>query len=216
MPRDRIALRPPDPTQDFGGFPSHRFTPAAGWFRQHRLRRDESDRGGWFFASRDPVAEPVGRFDLLAPDGTCYLASTSGAAVRELIGPDQVRQGWVNRDLFDGRVVSHLQLPAQIQAAAVSAAGAASWRITAELTSTGDYALSQAWAQAFRDAGFGGVYGALRFGLDPGLAMFGPGGRPDPPWAGDTGPPRWAEDAAYSLDVRIVDVPVSLDDLPLL
>jgi len=170
------------------------------------------DRGAWFFSS-SPAGDPApgsGRFDLPEPEGTCHLASTPAAAVREVAGPDVVRRGWIEGDLLEGRVVSTLTLSHPVRAADVSARRATDYRISSELTTTGRYEITQAWARALRDAGFDALRHQLRFtpGSDRGLALFGTAGRPDPGWPGGPDPASAAE-WAESLGLDVVTAPSS-------
>lgn len=85
---------------------------------------------------------------------------------------------------------------------------AGGFRVTNEVHSTGDYATTQAWAQAVYDARYGGVHYELRFstGAPRGLALFGPAGPPDPKLAGAPDP----EDLRAYLEgegIEIVDPP---------
>ena len=149
------------------------------------------------------------------------MASTAEAAVRELTHPFYVQNGWVPATLITGRVVSALALRQACLAADVSNADAASFRVSAELTTMTNYAFTQAWARALRGAGFGAVIGALRFspGQDRGLALFGDTGVPDPPWSVTTAPIP-VLDVARAMDIPVVQVPerheidVAEPDLP--
>lgn len=204
MPRSRQdpTQQPPDEATDHSAFPHRTATTRRRWYRNHTLRADESDGGAWWFSSS------VGRFDLPAPDGTCYLASTPEAAAMELVGPSHTANGWVPADLLEGRVVSLLRLPSSVRAADCADERAREWRITNELTSTSAYAVTQAWARVFRRDGFGGVLAALRFspGDARGLAVFGEAGAPSPAWSGDESPVAVAE-IVGGLGVRVVEPP---------
>ncbi|MHB1472938.1 MAG: hypothetical protein ACYCV4_04805 [Dermatophilaceae bacterium] len=93
-------------------------------------------------------------------------------------------------------------------AADVSHADAASFRVSAELTTMSSYAITQAWAWAFHSVGFGAVIAALRFspGQDRGLALFGDSGVPEPGWSVATAPVPVA-DVAQAMDMQVVDAP---------
>jgi hypothetical protein len=193
-------------------FPGHLCNAGSIWFRNHTDRTEAPDRGVWWFSSSpETAARPAsGRFDLPEPQGTCYLASSAVAAVDELIGPDVAARGWVEEPLVDGRVVSRIALPRPVRAANVSVSKALRFRVTGELTATGDYDLTQDWARTFHACGFDGVRYALRFspGASRGLAMFGPAGSPDPAWGGDPDPGpmhEWLE----TMDVEVVPIPSS-------
>ena len=134
--RRLTAQQAPVVGHDYAGFPSQNLPSGGAWFRTHRLRVPSPDRGAWYFSSSpsEAPAPESGRFDLPAPSGTCYLASTAQAAVRELTHPFYVKNGWVPAPLITGRVVSALGLRQAGIAADVSNADAASFRVSSELT----------------------------------------------------------------------------------
>ena len=82
--RDRQRQGEPEGVD--GTFP--RFTPGTGvWFRAHSHRPRERDGGCWFYSSVPGTDGTVGgRFDLAHPAGSCYWASSEGAAARERLG----------------------------------------------------------------------------------------------------------------------------------
>src|SRR5665647_1671240 len=186
------------------------------WCCARRLRPCTSGRRRWLnvdlrlskHRSWAMTTPESGRFDLPAPSGTCYLASTAQAAVRELTHPFYVKNGWVPAPLITGRVVSVLGLRQACIAADVSNADAASFRVSSELTTMSNYAITQAWARAFHSVGFGAVIAALRFspGHDRGLALFGDSGVPDPGWSVATAPIP-VVDVAEAMDIPVVDAP---------
>ncbi len=211
--RRRLAQRLPDPEGDYAGFPSYRLASGAPLYRSHRDRAGAPARGAWWFASRPDAGRPHdrpggGRFDLAAPMGTCYLATTAEAAVRERVGPDLCDQGWVPRELADDAVVSRLHAPGAARLANVSVERAADYLVTAELVATGDYALSRAWADLFAASGFGGVRHAPRFapGRARGIALFGSAGAPDPSLPGDRDPEP-VRTRLERMGVEVVDPP---------
>ena len=210
--RRHTAQQAPVEGVDFAGFPSQNLPTGGTWFRTHRRQEASPDRGAWHFSSSPAgsTAPTSGRFDLPTPFGTCYLASTATAAVRELTHPFFVKNGWVPATLITGRVVSALGLRQAYVGADVSIAKAAPYRVSSELTTMTDYAITQAWARAFHSVGFGAVLAALRFspGRDRGLALFGDSGVPDPPWSVAT-PPTPVADVAEALGIPVVDAPDS-------
>jgi hypothetical protein len=211
MPKSRrdLAQQRPEPDTDYAGFPSATVTTRGVWYRNH-TRRDRPDNGAWWFAS-SPEKEPLtdsGRFDLPAPFGTCYLANTARAAVRELIGPSHTTNGWVDGDLLKRRVVSALGMPHRIKAADVSRDEATDYRVSNELTTTSDYATTQAWARELHGAGFDAIRYALRFspGSARGVALFGDAGAPG--WPGDLAPVP-VESIVRAMHIEIVEAPHS-------
>ena len=208
--RRHTAQQAPVEGFDYAGFPAQNLPTAETWFRTHRRQDASPDRGAWYFSSSpaESSAPTSGRFDLPTPFGTCYLASTATAAVRELTHPFFVKNGWVPATLITGRVVSALGLRQACVAADVSSAKAASFRVSSELTAMTNYAITQAWARAFHSVGFGAVLAALRFspGHDRGLALFGDSGVPDPGWSVATAPIP-VVDVGEAMDIPVVDAP---------
>lgn len=207
--RRSAALRPPDTSaHDFARFPRKTRREAGIWYRQHLDRPTETDRGAWYFGSHPPGVIGPGRFDLTAPAGTCYLASTQRAAVFECIGPEHADRGWVDAGLLKGRVLSALSLPREVRAADATATRAGDFRVTNELHSGNDYATTQAWAQVFHDVGFGGVNYPLRFSPGParGLALFGTAGVPSPRPAGDPNP-MGLRHIVEGLGIQVIEPP---------
>lgn len=130
--------------------------PQFAW-RAHRVRSGR-DSGAWWFSSGSG-----GRFDLPAPDGTCYLASDPQTAVRERLGPRLALANEItDRDVY-GVVVSCLPVPEgpglvdTLSREAVQVAG-----LTREISTVVDYALTCAWAVWFATCGCGGVRYAAR------------------------------------------------------
>lgn len=168
MARTEASQPPPEPGQDLQGFPRRTIEAGALWHRAHRAML-----GPWFFSHQGH-----GRFDLTEPDGTCYVANTAAVAARELIGPDLVASGAVPEALLAGRVVSRIPLPTEVKVASLTSNEALTHRVTGELSAMSDYTVPQAWAGAFREHGFGGVWYQPRFSPGKGraLGIFGPAG----------------------------------------
>jgi len=192
-----VAQQPPAAGTDLRRFPA-RMIPAGPWFRQH-----SASAGAWWFSSAS------GRFDLAAPRGTCYLASSGRAAVRERIGPDLAAYGLVPESLLVGRVVSRLRLPGSVRAANADSAAAANFGVTRELPVMVPYVVPQAWAQALDVFGFEALVASLRFtpGRALGVALFGDAGeRGD--WPTDPEPAPAAA-IAVRMGIRVVATPRS-------
>lgn len=160
--------QPPQSGQDLQGFPHRTVRAGTPWHRAHRR-----DLGAWFFASQG-----CGRFDLREPYGTCYVGNTPEVAAREAIGPDLIGAGMVTDVFLAERVVSRIPLPTDVTAAKLTSNDAMAHRVTGELSTTPGYAVPQAWAEAFREHGFGGVWYQPRFSPGKGraLGIFGPSG----------------------------------------
>lgn len=143
----------------------------------------------------------------MEPGETCYLADTAKAAVYERVGGPLVTHGWLPEDLVTGRVVSEVELPETVRAAAVSADGVEGI-VNAELTSSSDYAMTQACAARIREGGFDGIRYTLRYTpAEPrGLALFRPAGSPG--WSGDPDPTPM-ESVLHDLGLKVVPTPGS-------
>lgn len=136
----------------------------------HLVRVCRTDRSTWWFSS-----DGSGRFDLLAPGGTCYLATDNDAAIREATRLGPVSTSWAHaREL---RMVSPLDPHARLAATTRKAAGR--YGITTELATVVPYDLPRRWAVAFRDHGFDGIRHQLRHdqrARPSGVSLFGTAG----------------------------------------
>lgn len=150
------------------------------FYREHEWRPGPGG-GCWWYSSApsSPRARPGGRFDLREPEGTCYLASTDGAAVRERVGRLLATHRPIPEYLYTGRVVSQVVLPdLDGPVADLTSEEAAALGVTVEIHSSPDYRLTARWAAQAHADGFGGLRYQPRF--TPGgayaLALFGPNG----------------------------------------
>jgi len=195
--RQQPAQQHPDPTVHLHSSPARTLPGGSSWWRQH-LR----GAGPWWFSCAG-----TGRYDLAAPRGTGYLASSAAAAVRERIGPDLAAHRLIPASLLRDRVISRLTLPAPVRAATVDVAAATRFGISSELPVMVAYLIPPAWAVAFAAAGFAGLLTKLRFspGRSIGLALFRDGGqRAD--WAVDPAPTP-AIAIAEQLGLHVVEPP---------
>jgi hypothetical protein len=174
--RERTALGPPPAS--LAGFPAYSVGVETDLFRAHA-----SDLGPWWFGN-----DGSGRFDVATPRGTCYLALDPLSALRERLGPVLGGSQAVPESLLEESVVSRLRLPVGRAVADAQDRGAAAFGVTREIESTVPYAVPQAWARAFDEAGFGGVRYGPRFtpGDSSALALFGTEGSAD--WPVDPDP----------------------------
>ena len=174
--RERTALGLPP--ESLTGFPAYPIGAETELFRAHGR-----SLGPWWFGN-----DGSGRFDLPTPRGTCYLALDPLSALRERLGPVLGGSQAVPESLLEESVVSRLRLPEARDVADVQDRGAAGFGVTRELESTVPYAVPQAWARAFDEAGFGGVRYGPRFtpGESSALALFGEEGAAD--WPVDPDP----------------------------
>ncbi|HXV62483.1 MAG TPA: RES family NAD+ phosphorylase [Vicinamibacteria bacterium] len=126
----------------------------------------------WFSSSMD------GRFDLPAPEGTCYLAMDALGAMLELIGPE-MSSGAVSKTFLDDRRLRRLSVPRPHRLANLADRRATGFGVTAEIHTVVPYEMPQAWAAALRRVGAHGVRYQLRH--DPsvkgvGIGLFGKAG----------------------------------------
>ena len=174
--RERTALGPPPAS--LAGFPAYPLDTDTDLFRAHGAAF-----GAWWFGN-----DGTGRFDLLAPRGTCYLALDPLTALRERLGPVLGSSQAVPESLLEEAVVSRLRLPRARRVADVQDRRAAAFGVTRELESMVPYAVPQAWARALDEEGCGGV----RYGprLTPGdvsaIALFDQAGAVE--WPADPDP----------------------------
>jgi hypothetical protein len=127
----------------------------------------------------DRRKRPGGRFDLAAPDGTCYLAETEGVAARERCGRFIIKNMPVPPEWFEGRVVSKFAVPPPDGPVGdLTNTAAATSGVTAEIHTISDYRLTTRWAAAARRSGYGALLYQPRFtpGSEQALALFGPSG----------------------------------------
>lgn len=110
-------------------------------------------RSPWWFASAP--ADPIegGRFDLPAPDGTCYLATSAAGAVLEAF--QDFGRGVLPLSELGVRARAEVVAPAHSpRAAQLTAARARAVGVTQALWAGSDRALTQRWAVALRRAGW--------------------------------------------------------------
>lgn len=164
---DREEIAQHEPTTPLTGFPAYDLLAEQPLHRAHHR-----DRGPWWFSSSG------GRFDLPVPLGTCYLADTPLAALRERLGPVLARCGSVPASLLEESVISRLRVPENHRLADLQAAQASRFGVTRELETMVPYAVPQAWARAFHTAGLRGVRYGPRFstGQLSSFAVFGGAG----------------------------------------
>jgi hypothetical protein len=179
------------PPGSLDGFPTRHLSDAVDLFRAHR-----SDRGPWWFGH-----DGGGRFDLVAPRGTCYVALDATSAVRERLGPVLGGSRELPATLLEDVVVSRLRLPEPRDVADVQSRRAGGFGVTRELESMVPYAVPQTWARAFDGAALGGVAYGPRFtpGDATAVGLFGRAGQAD-----------WPTDASPVDAVEVDGVPVAL------
>lgn len=191
MTRQTITQQAPMPGSNLQLVPVAEYQAGSEFYRAHR-----QEHGPWYFSS-----SMQGRFGLPEPEGTCYLALTPAAAVREVLGARLSQSRRIPQSLVAGRIISRLPLPASSKTAQVSHDDAFLVGITGELTTMPSYKIPQAWAAAFGQAGFQGITYRPRFspGNSLALALFGPTGPADLPSNYETS----LADAATSLGLEL-------------
>lgn len=194
------ALRPPPPGLDLTAFPTWDLPGTRQLRRAHRTTNSP-----WWFSSSG-----TGRFDLSAPRGTCYLALTVIAALREVVRADILASKVITADFADKRSVSTLTCPTARKLANTGSARAANFGLTLEISTLDDYVVPQRWAQAFDAHGVGGIRYQTRFstGADAqGVALFGQAGAAT--WAPDPAPMS-LRDAATRAGLTVAGRPTSV------
>lgn len=176
--RQRPALGVPP--ADLSQFPRSRLQPAATVLRAHTVGNPP-----WWFSS-----DLSGRFDLVPPHGTCYVATDLETALRERFGHDLVDQGVVTIQAAARTQVSTLHVPAARWLANACSRQAARYGMTREIGTCPAYDVPQAWAAAFLDGGrHRGIRYQTRFSTGPtpnAAALFDTAGSQD--WPVDPDP----------------------------
>lgn len=118
----------------------------------HRVFRADRPSPWWFSSAPDDPDEG-GRFDLRAPDGSCYLATSAAAAVLEAFA--DFGRGLLPASELRGRARAEVKAPpGSPRAARLTAARARAAGVTRALWAGPDRALTQRWAAALRRAGW--------------------------------------------------------------
>ena len=138
------------PPTDVLRFPRSRLLPSVPLRRAHTIGKSP-----WWFSS-----DLSGRFDLIQPNGTCYLATDLATALRERFGHDLVRQGVVTFEAAARTHVSTLRVPSGRWLANTCSPAAANFGMTREIGTCPSYDIPQAWAAAFFD---GGKHSGIRY-----------------------------------------------------
>lgn len=132
------------------------------WYRiWRRTAADGTERPQpWWFASRPDSPEDGGRYDLPAPQGTCYTATSRIGAVLEAL---QMHLTLLPRAELAIRQLATIATPHDSPPAAdLTARAAAGVGITAAVWAGSDRARTQAWADALRRDGWWVVHSGLQ------------------------------------------------------
>lgn len=160
-----------EPVAELDGFPA-----ATEIDQLHRL--SEWPGAWWFSSVHDVTDQGGGRFDLVTPRGTCYLAehSLEGALVEKLLrAPLKVVPAERLDELFHA-VVSVRRTPATADLTSSQATG---YGLNAEIHTTLEYAIPRRWGKALWKAGWRALRHRLRGDVTQtlaGRALFGKAG----------------------------------------
>jgi RES domain len=170
-PRSIQALGEPPPSLE--GFPRLTDHPSV-LYREHSNRPSSPDRGCGYYSTVKPDQSPAGRFDLPAPDGTCYLATSHQAAILERCGRFTSQRAPIPTGHLAGRIVSTVTFSPAGPAANTTDDAAPLFGITREIGTVADYQLTSRWAQALHTHGFTAIVYWPRFstGTDRAYALF--------------------------------------------
>jgi hypothetical protein len=146
--------------------------PTAKLGRKPLWRIHGADVGPWFFD-----VGPDGRFNL-AESGTCYLSEEPIGAFVEKFGRLLRRGGVIPEPLVDAQRLSTLRPPKATVVDLTDPTVLGLIGLTAAIHTTSDYDLTQGWAPALQEAGYGGIRYKARH--DPrgelvSIALFGSG-----------------------------------------
>ena len=159
----------PAPPDDLPELPTTKLGKKPLW------RIHPADVDPWFFD-----LGPDGRFNL-AESGTCYLAEEPIGAFVEKFGRLLRPGGVIPEPLVDAQRLSSLRPPKASVVDLTDATVLGLIGLTAEIHSTSDHDLTQGWALALQEAGYGGIRYKARH--DPrgelvSIAVFGSGKAP--------------------------------------
>lgn len=201
----RSAPAQQGPPTSLQGIPTGRPT-GTHWYREHGHRPGAPDGGCWYYASLPADPATGGRFDVPAPDGTCYFANRPLVAALERVGRFTARHRLVPGDLVEGRVITTIataSLPDKVVNLLAKRA-ATHFGVTGELFTMPDYAVPQAWAAAIHQAEHQALVYTPRFS-PPGraIAVFGPQG-PHPQTTASSQPLR---DVLHRAGIAVAAIP---------
>lgn len=162
----------------------------------HRVHR--AGRPLWWFSTVDPSdLAASGRFDLPAPNGACYLATTRSTAVLEALQRD-FSGGSLPVSALRRRSVSAVVVPpGSAPAAGLTSRAAVAAGVTVALWADRDRALTQRWAVELHGAGWPALYHGAQHdptGRGRAVTLFDRAGS-DPAWGAE-----WPEPAVGPLD----------------
>ncbi len=122
----------------------------------HRVYRADR-RSPWWFASVPDAPDQGGRFDLPAPDGACYLATSPAGAALEAF--QDFGRGLLPVSELRSRRRAEVSVPSGTPPAGqLTSARSRSVGVTPALWSIPDRPLTQRWARALRRAGWAALW----------------------------------------------------------
>jgi len=195
MSRQKQALDNPPPQRV--GFPRWRLRPHHELKRAHR-----AGNSPWWFSS-----DLSGRFDLISPFGTCYLATDTDTALREKFGHELVNQGTIPFTTAAQNQVSALHVPTAKWIADCCHTNATHFGLTRELGTCPDYDIPQTWAAALHHDGHRGLRYQTRFTTGPrpnAIALFDDAGLLD--WPLDPDPISGVQ-ACDEVGIEVANMP---------
>ncbi len=172
--RQAPQLKVPDPALLRTGFPVRNIPTGRVFYRAF-----VKGRNPWFFDSMPERA----RFNLTGDSGTCYLAVNAETAIWERFGEELNEFHAVVRDDVQKMNLVQLALPSPVTAAATGSKRAKDFGCLREISTTGDYALTCKWAEAFHRIAMEGIFYGSRFTSESAMnamALFGRAG--EAPW----------------------------------
>ena len=147
------------------------------------VRSHRAERSPWWFSAAPDSEQIGGRFDLITPNGTCYVADTVEVATRERLRETVLAARIVSSDFADSFSVSTFTVPKAYNCANIDSTQAANFGVTRELAALPPayYPISRAWASAFSESAFKGIRYGARFspGAESAWALFGKAGDDD-------------------------------------
>jgi hypothetical protein len=198
--------------KDLQKFPNYKFPPSQTIYRIYRtFSPDGQARDSWFFSSAENTH--AGRFDLLAPKGTCYFACSAIGAWLEVFRGALVKD---RQDMENRRIAHVSRKSSAIHLADLASQKSISFKVTLDIASGNDYKNSQSWASELEQNKFAGVRALLRHDPSGGEHTIGIFGSAGP----STAIPGWQtistklEDEALLLStlhtLTIVDTPYDI------
>ena len=150
-----MPLKRPLRADQLAGYPHYPLAAKTKLYRSHTYPEP------WWFAT-GTGRQDEGRFDLPAPNGTCYVAEEDLGAFVEGLQRKFHRfratgRLFIRMDVVLSRFMSELYVPGPIRLADTTVDSAASFGITRAIESASNRATTQGWARAFAGAGFGGI-----------------------------------------------------------